>query len=154
MRNITATVYGAFMADKSIKISNSEVRAMEEQTHLYLFDNLIAYKNRLTGEIKIEVRLEHTADAWYVIQNGTILNVFNSGLKAKRFFNENLEMDLYISQSIEDNGEYIRVFTDYGCRCFMKFEKTFPEYFGSGNYIPGIENYQLDGYPVVWVKTK
>lgn len=53
MRNITATVYGAFMADKSIKISNSEVRAMEEQTHLYLFDNLIAYKNRLTGEIKI-----------------------------------------------------------------------------------------------------
>ena len=53
MRNITATVYGAFMADKSIKISNSEVKAMEDQTHLYLFNNLIAFKNRLTGEIKI-----------------------------------------------------------------------------------------------------
>lgn len=55
-----------------------------------------------TGEIKIEMRLEHTGDAWYVIQNGTILQVFDSGLKAKRFFNENLEMDLYIAQSIED----------------------------------------------------
>ena len=54
--------------------------------------------------------------------------------------------------AIEDNGEYIRVFTDYGCRCVMKFEMTFPEVYGSGNYMPGIESYQLDGYPVVWVK--
>ena len=55
-----------------------------------------------TGEIKIHAKLEHTGDAWYVIQNGTILQAFDSGLKAKRFFNELLEMDIYFAESIED----------------------------------------------------
>ena len=53
MRKVTAMAYGAFMADENLLISNTKVTSDENQTRMYLFDNLIAIKNKKTGEIEI-----------------------------------------------------------------------------------------------------
>ena len=50
--------------------------------------------------------------------------------------------------AIEDNVNYIKVFTDFGYRKIAKFPAMHEDF----DYTPGIESYQLDGYPVVWVK--
>lgn len=49
--------------------------------------------------------------------------------------------------AIEDCGEYLKVFTDYGSRNILKFGHS-----GILGYTPGIASYQLDGYPHVVVK--
>ena len=53
MRKITQMAYGAFCSNTPLKASNTEVKVYEDETRLYLFNNLIAIKNRKTGEIQI-----------------------------------------------------------------------------------------------------
>lgn len=53
MRKVTAMAYGAFCADENLSISNTKVTTDERETRMYLFDNLIAIKNKKTGEISI-----------------------------------------------------------------------------------------------------
>lgn len=55
---------------------------------------------------------------------------------------------IYNCNAIEDVGRDLKIITDLGIRYIEKFAA----FYGDGCYHPGIESYQLDGYPVVWVK--
>lgn len=53
MRKITEQAYRAFMNDEKFQQSNTVVLVEENHTKMYLFNNLIAIKNRITKEIEI-----------------------------------------------------------------------------------------------------
>lgn len=53
MRKITQMAYGAFITDTPLCNSNTVVKVFEDETRMELFGNLIARKNRRTGEIEI-----------------------------------------------------------------------------------------------------
>lgn len=55
---------------------------------------------------------------------------------------------IYNCNAIEDAGLYLKVHNDFGYRKIAKFPAIHEDF----DYTPGIESYQLDGYPVVWVK--
>lgn len=52
MREITSEAKFYFDSNKKFKKSNTEVKVTEDLTALYLFNNLIAIKDRETNEIK------------------------------------------------------------------------------------------------------
>lgn len=52
-RQITETITRKFLNDVSYRLSNSEVRTDFNSTRLYLFNNLIAKKDKATGKIYI-----------------------------------------------------------------------------------------------------
>ena len=52
MREITSEAKFYFASNKKFKKSNTEVKVTEDLTALYLFGNLIAIKDRNTGEVK------------------------------------------------------------------------------------------------------
>ena len=53
MRKVTAMAYGAFVLMKIYLSVIQKVTTDERETRMYLFDNLIAIKNKKTGEISI-----------------------------------------------------------------------------------------------------
>ena len=55
MRQVTKEIVRAFLSDSNKRISNSEVVSNGEFTKLYLFNNLIARKNKSTGVIEISM---------------------------------------------------------------------------------------------------
>ena len=52
-RQITEVITRKFLNDTAYRLSNSEVRTDFTSTRLYLFDNLIAKKDKVTGKIYI-----------------------------------------------------------------------------------------------------
>ena len=52
-RKITEKIVYAFMNDKNLKLSNTEVTCNGYLTRLFLFDNLIAVKEVFSGKIEI-----------------------------------------------------------------------------------------------------
>ena len=49
---------------------------------------------------------------------------------------------------LEDAGQYIKAFNENGYRKIAKFPAIHEDF----DYTPGIESYQLDGFPAVWVR--
>ena len=54
-RQITEQIVKAFMNDTALRVSNSEVHTDFRNTRLYLFNNLIAKKDKATGKIRINM---------------------------------------------------------------------------------------------------